>query len=130
MQVAAKKVKLPHIITDLPGPKAREIVEQDHRVVSPSYTRDYPLVAKSGRGAIISDVDGNEFLDFAAAAQVRRQGVPVVAEAAEVDNPLQPGPRTRLAECRGSSGILALEVRVGERVHEVVGHLQAGHRGA
>ena len=51
MQVAAKKVKLPHIITDLPGPKASEIVERDHRVVSPSYTRDYPLVAKSGRGA-------------------------------------------------------------------------------
>ena len=74
MQVAAKKVKLPHIITDLPGPKAREIVERDHRVVSPSYTRDYPLVAKSGRGAIISDVDGNEFLDFAAGIAVVATG--------------------------------------------------------
>ena len=74
MQVAANKVKLPHIITDLPGPKAREIVERDHRVVSPSYTRDYPLVAKSGRGAIISDVDGNEFLDFAAGIAVVATG--------------------------------------------------------
>src|SRR5690242_4750689 len=74
MQVAAKKVKLPHIITDLPGPKASEIVERDHRVVSPSYTRDYPLVAKSGSGAIICDADGNEFLDFAAGIAVVATG--------------------------------------------------------
>lgn len=71
-----------------------------------------------------------QFFDLAAAAQVRRQGVPVVAEAAEVDDALQPGPRTRLAECRGSGGVLAFEVRVAERVHEVVGRLAAGHRGA
>ena len=54
------------------------------------------------------------FLDLAAAAQVRRQGVPVVAEAAEVDDALQPGPRTRLPECLGGGGVLAFEVRVGE----------------
>jgi len=74
MQVAAKKRKLPHIITDLPGPKAREIVERDRKVVSPSYTRDYPLVAKSGSGAIICDADGNEFLDFAAGIAVVATG--------------------------------------------------------
>ena len=74
MQVAAKKVKLPHIITALPGPKAREIVERDHKVISPSYTRDYPLVAKSGSGAIVSDPDGNEFLDFAAGIAVVATG--------------------------------------------------------
>ena len=43
MQVAEKK--LPHLVTALPGPIARKIVERDHAVVSPSYTRDYPLVA-------------------------------------------------------------------------------------
>ena len=75
------------------------------------------------------DAGGPEqFLDLAAAAQVRRQRVLVVAEAAEVDDALQPGPRTRLAECRGGGGVLAFEVRVGERVHEVVGRLAAGHR--
>ncbi len=39
MQVAEKK--LPHLVTPLPGPKAKQIVERDHMVVSPSYTRDY-----------------------------------------------------------------------------------------
>ena len=45
---------------------AKALVERDHRVISSSYTRDYPLVAKTGRGAMVEDVDGNTFLDFAA----------------------------------------------------------------
>lgn len=75
MQPAEKKVsKLPQLITPLPGPKAKEIVERDGRVISPSYTREYPLVAKSGRGAIVEDVDGNTFLDFAAGIAVVATG--------------------------------------------------------
>ena len=70
MQVAARKTNLPHIVTALPGPNAKKIVERDHQVVSPSYTRDYPLVAKTGRGAMIEDADGNTFLDFAAGIAV------------------------------------------------------------
>ena len=66
MQVAESKRKLPHLVTSLPGPKAKQIIERDHNVVSLSYTRDYPLVAKTGRGAVVEDVDGNTFLDFAA----------------------------------------------------------------
>ena len=41
---------------------------------SPSYTRSYPLVAKRGRGVRIEDVDGNEFLDFAAGIAVTSTG--------------------------------------------------------
>src|SRR5579871_6518872 len=66
--------KLPQIVTKLPGPKAKEIVERDHSVVSPSYTRDYPLVAAIGRGATVEDVDGNTFLDFAAGIAVVATG--------------------------------------------------------
>ncbi|MGA7623208.1 MAG: acetyl ornithine aminotransferase family protein [Candidatus Acidiferrales bacterium] len=66
--------KLPHLVTVLPGPKAKALVERDHQVVSPSYTRDYPLVAKIGRGATIEDVDGNTFLDFAAGIAVVATG--------------------------------------------------------
>ena len=72
MQVAEKK--LPHLVTALPGPIARKIVERDHAVVSPSYTRDYPLVAKTGRGALVDDADGNTFLDFAAGIAVVATG--------------------------------------------------------
>jgi 4-aminobutyrate aminotransferase len=66
--------KLPKLVTALPGPKARTIVEQDHKLLSPSYTRDYPLVAQKGRGAMIEDVDGNVFLDFAAGIAVCSTG--------------------------------------------------------
>jgi 4-aminobutyrate aminotransferase len=44
--------KLPILLTPLPGPKARDVIARDAQFVSPSYTRGYPLVAKSGRGAI------------------------------------------------------------------------------
>ena len=68
------ELKLPQLVTALPGPKAKQIVELDREFVSPSYTRDYPLVAKFGRGATIEDVDGNTFLDFAAGIAVVSTG--------------------------------------------------------
>lgn len=64
----------PKLVCSLPGPKARAAIEADHRLISPSYTRSYPLVAKSGRGTRITDVDGNEFLDFAAGIAVNSTG--------------------------------------------------------
>src|ERR1700747_448254 len=64
----------PRISGPLPGPKSRAIVEADDRWMSPSYTRSYPLVAKRGRGIRVEDVDGNEFLDFAAGIAVTSTG--------------------------------------------------------
>ena len=63
-------MKHPHIKTELPGPKARDMLARDAAVVSPSYPRDYPFVMSHGRGAEIWDVDGNRFLDFAAGIAV------------------------------------------------------------
>ena len=64
----------PHIITELPGPKARELIARDEAVASPSLTRAYPLVAESGSGMVVTDVDGNRFLDFAAGIAVCSTG--------------------------------------------------------
>ncbi len=64
----------PKLLGALPGPKAKAAVEHDDRLMSPSYTRSYPLVAKRGRGIRIEDVDGNEFLDFAAGIAVNSTG--------------------------------------------------------
>ncbi len=64
----------PKISGALPGPKSRAAVEADHRLISPSYTRSYPLVAKRGRGVRVEDLDGNEFLDFAAGIAVVSTG--------------------------------------------------------
>jgi 4-aminobutyrate aminotransferase len=54
----------PKIVVSPPGPKAREMVKRDESLVSPSYARFYPLVIDSGKGCIVKDVDGNEFIDF------------------------------------------------------------------
>ena len=72
--IAATETKTPRLITALPGPKAKSIVERDAKFMSPSFTRDYPLVAKTGRGAMVEDVDGNVFLDFAAGIAVCSTG--------------------------------------------------------
>ncbi|HEY7208745.1 MAG TPA: acetyl ornithine aminotransferase family protein [Bryobacteraceae bacterium] len=65
---------LPHLVTSVPGPKAAAVIERDHAVLSPSYTRCYPFVMKRGDGAIVEDVDGNRFLDFAAGIAVVATG--------------------------------------------------------
>jgi 4-aminobutyrate aminotransferase len=64
----------PKLICPLPGPKAQAAVKADDRLISPSYTRSYPLVAKRGRGIRVEDVDGNEFLDFSAGIAVASTG--------------------------------------------------------
>src|ERR1051326_2945593 len=65
---------LPHLTGAVPGPRARAIIERDERVISPSYTRGYPLVVERGEGAIVEDVDGNRFLDFNAGIAVVATG--------------------------------------------------------
>src|SRR6266513_3292001 len=64
----------PQIKTALPGPKAKAIIDRDAAVVSPSYTRAYPLVMERGYGAMVEDVDGNVFLDCAAGIAVNSTG--------------------------------------------------------
>jgi 4-aminobutyrate aminotransferase len=64
----------PEIKTSLPGPRASAIIDRDRAVVSPSYTRGYPLVMQRGWGAMVEDVDGNVFLDCAAGIAVNSTG--------------------------------------------------------
>src|SRR5437660_4022296 len=65
---------VPSLKTELPGPRARALLERDKHYVSPSYTRLYPLVVERGSGAVIQDVDGNLFLDFTAGIAVTSTG--------------------------------------------------------
>jgi 4-aminobutyrate aminotransferase len=64
----------PRIVTELPGPKARAVLEKDKRYISPSYTRGYPLVIEEGAGNMVTDVDGNVFLDFTSGIAVCNTG--------------------------------------------------------
>jgi 4-aminobutyrate aminotransferase len=72
--ITATETKLPRIHMALPGPKAKEVIAYDAKFISPSLSRDYPLVAKRGYGAIVEDPDGNAFLDFAAGIAVCSTG--------------------------------------------------------
>jgi 4-aminobutyrate aminotransferase len=71
---AAPNSAAPSIVTELPGPRARALIARDEAVASPSLTRAYPLVAESGSGVTVTDVDGNRFLDFAAGIAVCSTG--------------------------------------------------------
>ena len=62
------------ILTELPGPKARALIEADERVTSPSLPRAYPLAVDHAQGCLVTDLDGNEFLDFAAGVAVCSTG--------------------------------------------------------
>jgi len=72
--VEEKVRSAPDIKTPLPGPKAKALIDRDKTVVSPSYTRGYPLVIERGSGAIVEDVDGNTFLDCSAGIAVNSTG--------------------------------------------------------
>ena len=65
---------VPHIVTELPGPKARAHVAFDETWTSPSLPRAYPIVPVRGEGLVVEDIDGNLFLDFAAGIAVTSTG--------------------------------------------------------
>lgn len=65
---------VPDIRTELPGPRAREVLDQDRAVTSRSLPRAYPLAPRRGLGAVLEDVDGNLFLDFNAGIAVTSTG--------------------------------------------------------
>jgi 4-aminobutyrate aminotransferase / (S)-3-amino-2-methylpropionate transaminase / 5-aminovalerate transaminase len=50
--------------TAVPGPRSQEILERKERVIAGPLSIALPLVAADARGATITDVDGNTFIDF------------------------------------------------------------------
>jgi 4-aminobutyrate aminotransferase len=108
------RLDLPHILTPLPGPRAAALIERDARVLSPSYTRCYPLVAARGEGAMIEDVDGNRFLDFNAGIAVVSTGHchPKVVEAIEEQS-------KRLIHMSGTDFYYENMVQLGEKLASI-----------
>ncbi len=101
----------PRLKTQLPGPKAAALIARDDQVLSPSYTRDYPLVAHRGRGCVLEDVDGNLFLDFTAGIAVNATGhahPKVVAAAVEQTE--------RLLHMSGTDFYYQPEIELAERL--------------
>ncbi len=67
-------MRRPKILVTPPGPKAREIIERDERMLSPSLTRTAPLVGVEAEGCWVKDIDGNEYLDFGSGIAVTNVG--------------------------------------------------------
>jgi 4-aminobutyrate aminotransferase len=65
---------VPDLVTEVPGPQARKVLERDARVTSPSLPRAYRFVPRRGLGAVVEDVDGNLFLDLNAGIAVASTG--------------------------------------------------------
>jgi 4-aminobutyrate aminotransferase/(S)-3-amino-2-methylpropionate transaminase len=62
------------LLTEIPGPRSREILERKERAVADPLSIYLPVVAAEGRGSTITDVDGNTFLDFTGGVGVLNVG--------------------------------------------------------
>ena len=62
------------IRTEIPGPRSRAIVERKERVVAAPLSLYLPIVVAEGRGATLTDVDGNTFVDFTGGVGVLNVG--------------------------------------------------------
>jgi 4-aminobutyrate aminotransferase / (S)-3-amino-2-methylpropionate transaminase / 5-aminovalerate transaminase len=51
--------------TEIPGPRSREVLDRLAASVASPLAITFPVVADTARGATITDVDGNVFIDFA-----------------------------------------------------------------
>jgi 4-aminobutyrate aminotransferase len=56
------------------GPLGRAVIERDTASLSPSYTRDYPLVIDRAQGSEVWDIDGRRYVDFMAGVAVHNVG--------------------------------------------------------
>ncbi len=61
-------------ISTRPGPKAQAIIERDSAIMTGALTPRYPFVIERGEGSRVWDVDGNEYIDFAAGIAVTSTG--------------------------------------------------------
>ena len=50
--------------TEVPGPRSLAILERKQRAVAAPLALTFPIVAAEAHGALLTDVDGNTFIDF------------------------------------------------------------------
>lgn len=56
-----------NVRTELPGPQAKALLRRRHDIVPDAIGYGVPTFVESAEGAILKDVDGNHFIDFAGA---------------------------------------------------------------
>jgi 4-aminobutyrate aminotransferase len=76
------------VVTELPGPRAKAMIADAVKVMSPSLIHVYPLMVERASGCMVEDVDGNVFLDCQAGVATASTGHchPRVAEAIQAQS--------------------------------------------
>jgi 4-aminobutyrate aminotransferase / (S)-3-amino-2-methylpropionate transaminase / 5-aminovalerate transaminase len=59
--------KFSQIQTCIPGPKASQLLERRNNIVPRGVANGIPTFAQNADGALVQDVDGNQYIDFAGA---------------------------------------------------------------
>ena len=65
---------IPSVKTEIPGPKSREFLEISHKYEPQSMSEQVPVVWDHAEGALVTDVDGNVFIDFTSGVLVTNIG--------------------------------------------------------
>ncbi len=115
--MSAPREHFESLVTEVPGPRSRELAAQLARVEAPGVTylgRDYPVFWESAAGALVTDVDGNRYLDLTSAFGVAASGHTNPYVAAAVGDQAQ-----RLIHGMGDVHPTEVRVRLLERLAEI-----------
>lgn len=109
---------LPHLVTPVPGPRSLALADTLRRVESPNVTYlapDFPVFWEKAEGCLVTDVDGNRFLDVTSAFGVASIGHshPRVVAAVQTQ-------ATKLLHGMGDVHPSEVKVRLCQRIAELV----------
>jgi len=67
-------VKAPNLVTPVPGPKSKELLQQRNEYVPPGVYLVQPVTIVKSKGALVEDIDGNTLIDFTSGIGVTSLG--------------------------------------------------------
>jgi 4-aminobutyrate aminotransferase len=100
-----------------PGPRSKEIIDRDCDVMSSCMSRPYPLVIDHAKGAVITDVEGREYIDFVAGIAVMNVGHSNPAVSAAITAQLE-----KIAHCGFPDFFAEPPVRLAEKLRQMTGY--------
>jgi 4-aminobutyrate aminotransferase len=102
------------IFTHQMGAMAQNYIERDAKVISPSYTRDFPLVVSHARGSELWDMDGKRYVDMTTGIAVNATGHshPKVVQAIKDQ-------ADKFIHMAGTDFYYPVQIELGERLAEI-----------
>jgi len=66
--------KVPNIVTPPPGPKSKALLEKRNALIPPGVYLVQPITIAESKGSVMTDVDGNSYIDFTSGIGVTSLG--------------------------------------------------------